>query len=139
MKKIKILLISLASIPLLWVTNIYASFFDDTVGNTKIRYCDSGECGINEGIDAIRGKIRGVESSRSLSQYIQDVVIYALWFISLIAVIYIIYNGFLVLTSSGDEEKLKKARQSIVYVIIGIIVMWLAWAITLFIMQLIGA
>lgn len=47
-------------------------------------------------------------------------------FVSLIAVIYIIWAGFQLMIGAGDEEKMKKARQIIVYVIIGVIIMWLA-------------
>jgi hypothetical protein len=36
------------------------------------------------------------------------------------------------MTGGGDEEKMKKARQMIIYVLIGIVVMWMAyWIVTL--------
>lgn len=47
-------------------------------------------------------------------------------FVSVIAVIYIIYAGAQLMTGAGDEEKMKKARQIIIYVMIGIALMWLA-------------
>jgi hypothetical protein len=57
-------------------------------------------------------------------------------FVSLIAVLYIIYAGFQLMIGAGDEEKMKKTRQIILYVILGILIMWLAlpivrWAINL--------
>ena len=39
-------------------------------------------------------------------------------FISVIAVIYIIYAGFQLMIGAGDEEKMKKTRSIIVYVIL---------------------
>lgn len=50
-------------------------------------------------------------------------------FISIIAVIYIIYAGFQLMIGAGDEEKMKKTRQIILYVILGIMIMWLAYPI----------
>lgn len=49
-------------------------------------------------------------------------------FVSLVAVIYVIYAGFQIMTGAGDEEKNKKGKNIILYVIIGIVVMWLAYA-----------
>jgi hypothetical protein len=39
-------------------------------------------------------------------------------FLSIICVILIIYAGWLVLISGGDEEKLKKAKSTVLYIII---------------------
>ena len=50
-------------------------------------------------------------------------------FISIIAVIYIIYAGFQLMIGAGDEEKMKKTRQIILYVVLGILIMWLAYPI----------
>jgi Type IV secretion system pilin/REJ domain len=61
-----------------------------------------------------------------------------MWFISIIAVIYIIYAGFQVMTGWGDEEKMKKAKNIITYVIIGILIMWLAYSIVRWTTELIN-
>jgi hypothetical protein len=47
----------------------------------------------------------------------------------LVCVILIIYAGWLVLISAGDEEKLKKAKSTILYVFIGFIVLVASHAI----------
>jgi len=77
-----------------------AAFFDQFSGqgSPEIRYCDDpGECGLERGTQIIRGEVDGLETDRSLSEYVQDVVLYLLTFISLIAVIYVIYAGFQIL------------------------------------------
>ena len=51
-------------------------------------------------------------------------------FLSVICVILIIYAGFLVLISGGDEEKIKKAKNTILYIAIGFIL--LVWSHALF-------
>lgn len=44
----------------------------------------------------------------------------------LIAVIFIMVNGFNIMTSTGDSAKLSKAREGIIYAAIGIVVIVLA-------------
>jgi type IV secretory pathway VirB2 component (pilin) len=55
--------------------------------------------------------------------------------VTLIAVLYIIYAGFQIMTGAGDEEKNKKAKNIILYVVIGIVIMWLAYSIVDFIIK----
>ena len=118
-----------------------ASFFDDFInwGNSTSRYCQGDECGVQQGIDLVWTWINDVETERSLSEYIQDVVEFALTFVSIIAVLYIIYAGFRILIGNGEEEQLKKSKTTIIYVIIGLIVMWLAWSITAFVLNIFRA
>lgn len=121
---------------------VYAGFeddFGDGVWAPSVRYCDWNECWIQQWIDVIgwpQGVTDFVNDGRSASQYIQDVVIYLLSFLALIAVIYIIYAGFNIMIWNGDEEKLKKSRQTIIYVLLWLIVIFLAWPITLFILNI---
>lgn len=42
----------------------------------------------------------------------------------------VIYGGFMYVISNGDSSKVKKAKDTIVYAIIGLIVVLLAFAIT---------
>lgn len=121
---------------------VSAGFFDSfiTDGVPDVRYCnDDGECGLEEGINVIKDTLTDIETDRTLSAYIQDVVIYVLAFISVVAVIYIMYAGFNILIGNGDEEKVKKSKQTILYVMVGIVIIWLAWPITKLILLLISA
>lgn len=118
-----------------------ASFFDNFInsGNPRSRYCQGDECWVQQGIDLVGTGINDVETERSLSEYVQDVAEFALTFVSIIAVLYIIYAGFRILIGNGEEEQLKKSKTTIIYVIIGLVVMWLAWSITAFILNLFRA
>ncbi len=60
---------------------------------------------------------------------IMDVVKALLQFVTLIAVAYALYGGFMILTAGGDDARAKKGRTIIIQVLIGIVVMWLAYAI----------
>jgi ribonucleotide reductase beta subunit family protein with ferritin-like domain len=130
------------SIFFLWFWVSSAWFFDSFIdsGTPDIRYCDGADdCGLDEGVAIIKDSLNDIETDRPLSEYIQDVLIYALTFITILAVLYIIYAGFMIMVANGDEEKVKKSKQIILYILIWIVVIWLAWPITRFIMGLLMA
>jgi type IV secretory pathway VirB2 component (pilin) len=85
-------------------------------------------CSLTGSVDAA-GKFIGKDTftNKSIKDFAQDIVKYFLGFVTLVAVIYIIYAGFQLMTGGGDEEKVKKARQIIIYVIAGIVLMWVAY------------
>jgi type IV secretory pathway VirB2 component (pilin) len=95
-----------------------------------IQYCSHGDkqCTLSGSISAVETFVgNGTFTNKPLSAFIQDIVKYFLGFVTLIAVIYIIYAGFQLMTGGADEEKVKKARQIITYVIAGIVLMWVAY------------
>lgn len=53
--------------------------------------------------------------------------------IGLVAVVFVIYGGFLYLTSAGDPGKVKKGKDAIVYALIGLVIVGLAFAIVNFV------
>lgn len=110
----------------------------DSGAAPTVRYCQGDECGLQEWTEIIKNSLSDIETERTASEYIQDIVAYLLTFLALIAVIYIIYAGFNILIWNGDEEKLKKSRQTIVYVLLWLIVIFLAWPITLFILNILN-
>ena len=57
--------------------------------------------------------------------------------IGVISVIVIIIAGFTMVTAAGDAEAIKKAKNSILYAVIGLVVILLAFTITQFIMGVI--
>lgn len=105
-------------------------FGSTSCGDPKaIQYCaDKTKCSLSGSIDAAGNFIgKDTFTNKPLSVFIQEIVKYFLGFVTLIAVIYIIYAGFQLMTGGGDEEKVKKARQIITYVIAGIVLMWVAY------------
>ncbi len=60
---------------------------------------------------------------------IMNLIAKFLGFVTLIAVVYCLWAGFQILTAGGDEEKVKTGRKIIIQVIIGIVVMWLAYSV----------
>jgi len=104
----------------------------------SVRYCEWNDCWLQQWTEIIKDSLWDIETDRSISQYIQDIVAYLLTFLALISVIYIMYAGFNILIWNGDEEKLKKSRQTIIYVLLWLIVIFLAWPITLFILNILN-
>jgi type IV secretory pathway VirB2 component (pilin) len=104
------------------------------VGAAPIPYCLGNECTLSGGLNAAKTASAGLFTTKSISTYAVDIVQYFLGFVTLIAVIYIIYAGFQIMTGGGDEEKMKKSRNTILYVFIGIVIMWLAYALVTLVM-----
>ncbi|MFA5070511.1 MAG: Ig-like domain-containing protein [Patescibacteria group bacterium] len=67
----------------------------------------------------------------NLKTLVINIIRWFLGIISLVAVAYLIYGGILWLTSAGNEEKIKKAKKTILNAIIGVIIVLLSWAIFL--------
>ena len=138
----------------LWFLSVSANspVWEAANPNIEIPYNADGDYGLQQGIDTV-GKVGGLNRVKRdangnpvldaegnpvslwISDFIQDIVVYLLSFVSLIAVLYIIYAGFQILIGNGEEEKLKKSKQTILYVILWIVVIWLAWPITVFVIS----
>ena len=56
-----------------------------------------------------------------------------------VVLIYLIIGGYYLLTSSGNEDQVKKGKDTIKSAIIGLIVVLAAWALVVFILRWLGA
>ncbi len=122
---------------------IFFSFFWQTESfmdnwSTKIPYCKNGsDCWLKGWMDAITD-IDDLETDKKASEFVQDITVYILWFIYLISVLLIIYAWFNLLTWVWDEEKAKESKKMISYVLIWILIIFLAWPIVEFIMNMLN-
>jgi hypothetical protein len=132
-KIITIVLLLLA----LWSTQFtQAGWIKDLTesGTPRAYVCQwDNECWIDKWVEVLKNNLNDVETQQSASEYIQNIVVYLIGFISIIAVVYIIYAGFNILTGTGDEEKIKKSKGIIIYVIIWLAVIYLAYSIVTFV------
>ena len=124
------------SICMAYVWGANAWFFEPET--PKVHYCASGECGLKQWITVLKGGLTDIVTDRTLSQYIQDLVRYLLMFVTIVAVIYIIYAGFQIMIGGGEEDKVKKWKETIKYVLIGIVVMWLAYSFVAWLLKLLN-
>lgn len=79
---------------------------------------------------------KGVEAARTddmstkpIGTTIGNVVNVLLYFVGAIAVIIMIWGGFQYITSSGDSQKATTAKNTIMYAVIGIVVVVMSYAI----------
>jgi succinate dehydrogenase/fumarate reductase cytochrome b subunit len=80
--------------------------------------------------------VPGLESgtgTEGIKEAIIKVITTVLDFILLIAVVYVIIAGIRLIVSGGDEGQKDKAKQTIIYVIVGIIVVLFARVIVTFV------
>ncbi|MFA6421919.1 MAG: hypothetical protein WCV92_00745 [Candidatus Buchananbacteria bacterium] len=74
---------------------------------------------------------------KPLIDTIGNIIIVVLGFLAVVFILFIIYAGFLWLLAQGDETKIKKAKAIIIQGIIAVIVIFLAFAITQFVFDVI--
>lgn len=70
-----------------------------------------------------------LKKANNAREFIVNVVNFALGFLGLIALIIIIYGGFMYVTAAGNEEQAGKGKKSITYALIGIIIILASYAI----------
>lgn len=128
------LLVSISSFSFVWNTCNANEIFSNTTN--EIPY-DNGGTWLQDGIDEVK-KLDNLQTEWDASTYISGIVVYLLSFIYLIAVILIIYAWFNLLTWVWDEEKAKKSKTMIIYVVIWISIIFLANPIVWFIMQVLS-
>ena len=121
MKKrlIKILgaILVLAGIGTAMVTPVYA---DDV-------FCDQ------EGLSATVKESMGCSSTEAaLPETIKNILNFVVGVGGLVAVIYVVIGGYGYMTSQGDSAKLQKAKSTILYAVIGLVICSLAFVIVNF-------
>lgn len=68
-----------------------------------------------------------------LKRTVLNIIQLLLGLMTLIAVVLIIYAGFVWLTAAGNEESVEKAKRIISAAVVGLIIVLLAWAIVIFV------
>lgn len=57
---------------------------------------------------------------------VQSIISYVLSFLALIAVIFVIVGGFRIMMAGGNEENVTKGRKTIIYAIVGLVIIFFA-------------
>lgn len=129
MKKILLaclLLVSLVGVELLWPKMVYAA------GDRLPDMCD-------EGGDLVDNPMSGCEgNSKKVGDIAADVIKVVIGLVAVLAVGVMIFGGIMYTTSVGDAQKAYRARNIIIYGLVGLVVSILAYSIVLFVTQGIG-
>ena len=75
----------------------------------------------------------GPETGTNLTQSVTNILNVVIGVLGIVAVIVIIIGGIQYMTSTGDAGKVKKAKDTILYGVIGLVVVILAFAIVNFV------
>jgi hypothetical protein len=116
---------SIFSLSFSWPTWWYPDWKDENI------YSVFDKDSLKEWIEITKNTIEWIEKDKPFSEYVQSIVIYLLTFLSLIAVIYIIWAWINIMISGWDDDKLKNQKKTIISVIIWIVVIWLAYSLVL--------
>jgi hypothetical protein len=73
-------------------------------------------------------------SGKNLVDVITDVINIFSWIVGAVSVIMIIYGGFRYITSAGNDANVTSAKNTILYAIIGLVIVALAQVIVRFVM-----
>lgn len=129
MKRNKLIKSVLFSLAIIFSINLFATlptFADDAASSTDI--CSN---------DSIPDEIKAASGCAGTSVTEPEVIIGSIvstivGILGLVAVIFILVGGVQYMTSAGDPGKTKKAKDTILYACIGLVVCVLAFAITQF-------
>ncbi len=73
----------------------------------------------------------------SLEQLLTQVVRIFLGIMAFLATIMVIWGGFTLMTSGGNSEKVQKGKDTLVWALLGLAVVFLSWAIVKFVFDVI--
>jgi hypothetical protein len=107
----------------------------DFCKGANLTFNDSGSAGnINCATDAEGNAVAGGNIGK-LDSLLNTVINIFSAVVGIIAVIMIIYGGFKFITSGGDSTKVTSARNTIIYAVIGLIIVALAQTIARFVLE----
>jgi len=86
--------------------------------------------GLNTGFNSIQ-----IGKNNDLKGQIGQIINIILGFLGIIAVIIILAGGFKWMTAGGNEDKVGEARKMIIQGVIGLVVIFAAWAIASFVIS----
>lgn len=69
---------------------------------------------------------------------IKNIINYALWLVSVIALVYLIYHWFLMVTAAWDDTQYKKWMKWLKFAAIALVWIWLSWLVISFIFWIIN-
>lgn len=80
-------------------------------------------------VDNPREIVNATQGEQSLRQMVLKFVNFFLYFLGLVATVFVIYGGFLYITSQGDDGNVEKAKKILTYAAIGILIILISFAL----------
>ncbi|EKE29852.1 MAG: hypothetical protein ACD_2C00088G0017 [uncultured bacterium (gcode 4)] len=82
---------------------------------------------INFGGDKVSADLKGDNTTADVA--VQSLINKAMGFLGILAVLYAIYGGFMILTAAWDDGKVKKGKTILFQALLGLLVIFLAYSI----------
>lgn len=101
-------------------------------------YCPNGKestDGTLVGCEDGTGKVKTDQNANNLMELVGTIINFVVGAVGLVAVVVIILGGVQYTTSAGDAAKVTKAKNTIMYGVIGLVVAMLAFAIVNFVLS----
>lgn len=107
------------------------------INNVSAVGCPTGSLRAGEDVGSISecNLAKDHAGSTDLMKTLDTIINVVLGVLGLLAVVIIIYGGFMYTTSAGDASKIKKAKDTIMYGVIGLVIALLAYAIVNFVLS----
>lgn len=127
--------------PIVWATTTTVSwtnvFQNSSTQSNKIIYnCGWKDCSLESWINDAKGQVDVIKSDWTAVSYVQEIVMYVLGFLFLVTVLIIIWAWVRILTSAGNDDVVQKSKKIIINAIIWLIVIFLAYPIASFVVNL---
>lgn len=110
-----------------WAYKIIDADSTNTISNQELGWI------INPGL--IQDHWTAMNSTMTI---IENIINYALWLLSIISLVYLIYHWFLMVTAAWDDTQYKKWTKWLKFAAIALVGIWLSWLIVSFIFWLIN-
>jgi len=101
----------------------------DSSTTTNVNY-------ICQGVDATTGKKGSCPNpgaDSAINNFITTIINTLSWIVGIIAVVMVMVGGFKFVTSGGDTEKVVSARSTIIYALVGLVIVAMAQVIVHFV------
>ena len=119
----KKLICSSAFAPAFGLLFAFSFFFSGDVSAVNTGLIDA-----NDNPDNIAGST-SAWSTGSLREAILVVINFFLFFLGLVATVFVIYGGFLYITAGGDDGKVESAKKILMYSVVGILICLMSFAL----------
>lgn len=120
------------------INNVSAVNDANTGNNTEKVSCPKGSLrGENAEVNSLSecNLAEKPAGSDNLMKTLNTIISVVVGVLGLLAVAMIVYGGFMYTTSAGDASKIKKAKDTIMYGVIGLVIALLAFAIVNFVLS----
>ena len=131
MKKTLKKISALLALPVLCAAFLIVGSVPSAYAQTKEDVCEGVEIATGAGCDASASQ----QAETAVNRTVATVVNLLSSIVGVVAVIMIMFGGFKYITAGGDSSKISSAQQTIIYAVVGLVIVALAQIIVRFVLR----